>query len=60
MKWLHMRYFWIATGIMAVLQLAKVLQGKEENLIGALIFTPLIGGLFWGVIATFVASKMKR
>lgn len=58
MSWLHMPYFWIASGLMAVVQFAKVLEGKEE-LLGAVLVIPF-GGLFWGAVATFIAKKLGK
>ena len=57
-QWLNIRYFWIATALMAVLQFSKFMQG-ETDYIRLLVAIPG-GGLFWGVIATFIAKKIKK
>lgn len=58
MTWLNMRYFAIATLLMGIVQFSKVAEG-EGSLIGALVAS-LIGGLFWGAIATAVSKMLRK
>jgi len=56
--WLHIRYFFIAVGLMAIVQVEKFIN--EEISITESILAILLGGLFWGVIATFISKKLGK
>ena len=56
--WLHTPYFLVAACLMAIVQVDKLLDGKT-TLVGV-ILTVLVGGIFWGAIATFIAKKMGK
>lgn len=58
MSWLNMRYFAVATLLMGIVQFSKVSEG-DGNLIGALVVS-LVGGLFWGAIATAVSKLLGK
>ena len=56
--WLNMRYFWICTALGGVLSVAKYTQGEKDLL--QLILIPISIGVFWGVIVTFIAKRLKN
>ena len=58
MSWLNMRYFAVATLLMGIVQFSKVADG-DGSLIGALVVS-LVGGLFWGAIATAVSKLLGK
>lgn len=58
MPWLNMRYFIIATLLMSIVQFSKAAE-NEVSLVSAFVVS-LIGGLFWGVIATAVSRLLRK
>lgn len=58
MPWLNMRYFVIATLLMGIVQFSKAAE-SEVSLVSAFVVS-LIGGLFWGVIATAVSRLLRK
>lgn len=56
--WLHIPYFLIALGLMAIVQTDQFMDGKT-TLIESVIAV-VFGGIFWGAIATFARNKIWR
>ncbi len=59
-KWLHMPYFWVACGLTLIVEVSRVPDDGGIEVLFALMLRPILSGLFWGVIATFIAKKMGR
>uniref|UniRef100_UPI00404805BA hypothetical protein n=1 Tax=Limnohabitans sp. TaxID=1907725 RepID=UPI00404805BA len=59
-NWLHMPYFWVASGLTLILEISQIPDNGGIEVLFALMIQPVISGLFWGVIATFIAKKIGR
>jgi len=59
--WLEPRAFWIAFGLMAIVQINKITKnGFHENEVASLILACIGGGLFWGAIGTFLFRRFYK
>ncbi len=57
-KSLNLKFFIIAAFLNLAIQLDKLNKG-QSSIIEA-VLAVVVGGFFWGVIFTFIASKFKK
>lgn len=57
-KWLNLKYFLIAALLNLAIQIDKLNKG-QSSIIEA-VLAVVVGGFFWGVIATFISNKFKK
>lgn len=59
--WLEPRAFWIAFGLMAIVQINKILRnGFHEHEVASIVLACVGGGLFWGVIGTLLYRRFYK
>ena len=51
---------WVASGLTLILEISRIPDNGGIEVLFALMIQPVISGLFWGVIATFIAKKIGR
>ena len=60
-KWLHPRAFLLSALLIAVLQTTKVpVSGITAEWLGTATVTVFLGGIFWGVIGTYLYNRFYK
>lgn len=60
-NWLHPRAFWVWALLMLVLRLTRIpSSGVDSEWIGVTLVQVVMGGVFWGVVSTYLYNRFYK